>query len=76
MRDFTITKLERHPLEGYWQARVTADGNTIEVHRKHGSWIGERRIAPRSQTMQRFHVLPAVAAVLQEKVRRRERRGE
>jgi hypothetical protein len=62
-----ITKLARDHTEGFWRARVSANGTTINVDRRYGSWqaqIGERR----------REVLPRVAAALQKQVRRREYR--
>lgn len=73
-RAFVITKLERHPEHGYWRARVTCEGVTLEVHRRFGSWLAEVRTAPRARTFNQREVLPHVAAELQRKVKRLERR--
>lgn len=38
-RQFTVTKLQRSE-QGYWTARVTpVGGDTVEVHRRFGSWL-------------------------------------
>lgn len=54
-----ITKLRK---EGdYWRARASADGRTIEVDNRYGSWqavVGQER----------REVMPQVAAVLQGKL--------
>ena len=72
-RPFTITKLERHP-EGYWTARVTCGGSTVEADDRYGSWQANVRIRPGARTFVRRFVLPHVAAELQRKVKAAERR--
>lgn len=68
-RTLTVTKLERNP-DGYWQARVSTNGETIPVHRKFGAWYADVRDKPGHLQ----GVLPWVATVLAEKVRLLERR--
>lgn len=68
-----VTQLHRHPEHGYWQARVTIDGVTIDVDRRYGSWQATVRRAPGQRTFVRREVLPFVAAALQDRVRLRER---
>jgi hypothetical protein len=63
-----VTKLQRHP-DGYWTARVSAGGTTLPVHRKYGSWMIEL-----AKQGVRCEVKPGVAALLQQHVRRAERR--
>jgi hypothetical protein len=73
-RELTITKLRRDEL-GVWRARVTGPlGIPVDVDRRYGSWMGEVRVAPRSRTFVRRFCQPHVAAALQQKVRRLERR--
>jgi hypothetical protein len=74
-RPFTITKLERHE-DGYWAARVTLGGLTLEVDRKWGSWQARvpERLRDGTRVVRRRGVLPHVAAELQARVRAAERR--
>lgn len=72
-RPFTITKMERHP-DGYWTARATCEGVTVEVDNRYGSWQANVRQGPRSRSFARRFVLPHVAAELQRKVKRAEKR--
>lgn len=66
-RTFHITKVERHPEEGYWTARV----GSVAHDRKYGSWqVSVRRT---DGTEDRREALPVVAAKLQEVVKRLER---
>lgn len=69
-RPFTITKLERCAA-GYWTARVTCDGQTIEVDRRYGSW--QATIGSNGNSHREF-VMPHVAEALQEKLPLSERR--
>jgi len=64
---FIITRLRNE--DGYWQARVSVNGDGIDVDRKHGSWQAVLRDGPRQRTFHRTEVAPALAAKLQEKVR-------
>jgi hypothetical protein len=66
-RPFTITKVEKHPA-GYYTARVSADGLTVAVDNRYGSWQADVRAGPRLRSFRRVEVLPHVAAVLQKKV--------
>lgn len=68
-----VTQLRRDPTGGYWTARVSLDGTTIDVDRCDGSWMASVRRAPGHRTFVRREVLPFVAAVLQDRVRRLER---
>lgn len=68
-RQLTVTKLERH-LDGYWQARVSINGETVPVHRKFGAWYADVPDKPGHLR----GVMPWVAVVLAEKVRQIERR--
>lgn len=75
-RDFTITRLEKHP-DGHWEAWVSSpDTPAFRVDNRYGSWQADVRRVAGSRTFNRRFVLPPVAAALQEKVRRAERRGE
>jgi len=77
-RPFTITNLHRHPVHGFWMARVT-NGHTIEVDRRYGSWQAAVRDRPGARSKHREFVLPDVAAALQARVRvleKRERDGQ
>ena len=71
-RPFTITKLQRGSTG--WEARVSCDGTTVEVDRRDGSWLATVRTRPKARTFDRREVLPHVAAELQRKVRRLEKR--
>lgn len=64
---FVVTKLNRD--EGYWRARVTVNGDTIQVDRRHGSWLAVLRDGPRRRSFHRAEVHPALAAELQRRVR-------
>lgn len=64
---FTVTQLEDS--EGFWRARVSVNGDSIEVDRKHGSW----RVTPAEGEVIAQGVPYALAVKLQEKVRPRER---
>lgn len=72
-RPFTITGLEFHE-DGYWTGRVTCDGVTVVVDNRHGSWMASVRIQPRARSFVQREVLPHIAAELQAKVRRAEKR--
>lgn len=72
-RPFTITCVRRDPDHGFWRARVTIDGRTLDVDRRHGSWQANRRVRTGARTFTRCDVLPAVAAALQLRVRPLER---
>lgn len=72
-RALTITSVRRDPDGGFWRARVTIDGHTLDVDRRYGSWQGLRRRAPRSREWVRCEVLADVAAALQARVRPLER---
>lgn len=72
-RELTITKLRRD--HGYWQARVTAGGRTINVDRRYGSWQAEPDNDYADGSGRRTDVLPYVAAALQAKVRPIEKRS-
>lgn len=67
----TVTKLTFEP--GYWSARVSVDGATIDVDRRHGSWQAVVRDAPGKRSFHRVEVVPALAALLQKKVGPREK---
>lgn len=71
MPDLRITCLRRDEAEGFWRARVTANGGpTVAVDRRFGSW--------RTSAEPHRFVLPAVATALQARVRpieKAERRG-
>lgn len=71
-RPFTITKFEQHP-DGYYTARVTSGDETLTVDNQYGSWLGHRRLAPRSRTFVLCDLRRDVAAALQAKVPRRAR---
>lgn len=67
-----ITKFERSPEHGEFEARVTpSGGRTYNVDRRHGSWQATIRDGGRRV---RREVLPHVAALLQVKARRFEKR--
>lgn len=67
MTGIRITRVRRHPEDGYWIARVTPEGgSTVDVHCKYGSWFVE-------QGGNQREVIPRVAAAIQERVRRLER---
>lgn len=68
-----VTQLQRHPEHGYWTARVSVGGTTVDVDCRDGSWLASVRRAPGHRTFVRREVLPFVAAALQERVRRAER---
>lgn len=70
--ELTITKLRRCD-GGWWTARATIDGVTVEVDCRYGSWQAEVRAAPRVQQHVRKDLDPSVARRLQEKVRPLER---
>lgn len=70
--DLRITKWERTP-DGYYRARVSSGGATIDVHDRFGSWLADVRIAPGRRTFTLREVLPPVAAVLAAKRRAAER---
>jgi hypothetical protein len=72
-QNLTITKLARSP-EGFWRARVSSNGTTIDVDMRYGSWQATVRPFPRSRSLVRRDVLPFVAAALQAKVRPVEKR--
>jgi hypothetical protein len=73
-RPFTITKVERHE-DGYWTARVTANGDTIRVDNKWGSWQATvPEVVNGARVTRRHVVLPQVAVELQRKVKLAERR--
>lgn len=67
-----VTKLDRAP-GGYWTANVTANGRTVHVDRSSGSWIAPGRKRPAKGNGGQV-VAPEVAAELQDRVRRIERR--
>lgn len=69
---FRITQLNRD--EGFWQARVTVAGDTIQVDRRYGSWQAVLRDGPRRRSFHRADIHPALAAELQRRVRPLERR--
>jgi hypothetical protein len=71
-RPFTITQV-RKDADGAWRARVTADGVSIDVDRRCGSWLATVRVAPGRRTFERRDVLPHVAAALQAKLPPEER---
>lgn len=71
MSGLRITKLRRHPGEGYWMANVSAGGMTLPVHRKFGSWQIE---LAKAGVPIRCDVKPEVAAALQAVVKRAEKR--
>lgn len=64
-----ITNLARHP-HGYWTAQLVGNGQAIEVDTRSGSWQTAPDDAHRTR-----EVLPHVAAVLQDRVRRLERQA-
>lgn len=72
-RAVTITCVHRDP-DGYWRARVSAGGVTLNVHRRYGSWLAEVRPRPGVRHVELREVLPHVAAALQARVRPLERR--
>jgi hypothetical protein len=61
-KEFRITKVQRHPEEGYWTARV----GSVSFDRKYGSW----QVTVKDE---RREAMPQVAAALQDVVRRLER---
>jgi len=69
---FTITKLNRDA--GFWAARVSVNGDTIDVDTRYGSWQAVLRDGPHKRTFHRTEVPPALAAKLQEKVRPADKR--
>lgn len=72
-RPFTITCVRRNG-GGFWTARVTADGQTLDVDRAPGSW----RVTPTEPGATWRELLPRVALALQKRVRpleTRERRA-
>lgn len=71
---FRITQL-RHEA-GYWQARVSVNGDTLDVDRRCGSWQASVRDAPRASTFHRRELHPEVAAALQVRVRPLEKREQ
>lgn len=72
MSGIRVTKLQRHAPGGYWTARLSVNGSTRPVHCRYGVWATETR--ERGKVVAEQHVLPRFAAVLQEHVRRVERR--
>ena len=67
-----ITKLERDPAHGFWRARATAGGRTVEVDCRYGSWqVVERH---RGSEVGRRFATPALAEALSARVRPLERR--
>ena len=64
---WTITKLTRE--RGYWQARVSVNGDGVDVDRRYGSWRAIVRDGPRRRTFHVEEVHPDLAASLQAKVR-------
>jgi hypothetical protein len=73
-RKVRITKLQRAP-EGFWTARLSLGGATRAVHCRHGSWMVETKLGRGSRAeVQVRHVLPEYAQLLQDHVRRAERR--
>ena len=65
-RPFTITQLRRHPELGFWQARITHQGEVFDVDCRFGSWQAPKGLS-------RVDVMPDVAGALQAKVRPLER---
>lgn len=68
---FRITRLRNSA--GYWQARVTVDGQGRDVDRKFGSWQMLVRTAP--GVYKRTFIPTALAVALQAKVRPLERKA-
>ena len=64
-----VTKLRRDPDDRHWTARVSVDGVTVAIDRRYGSWR-----VPGADGDAWRECRPAVAAELQERVRRLERR--
>lgn len=64
----TITKLERNG-DGIWTARVSLNGQTINVDRRYGSWQALVPDERRGNKPVRREIRPEVAAALQDKVR-------
>lgn len=56
-----------------WKARVTSNGQTVDVDRSAGSWLASVRVRPGARTFERRELLPDVAAALQAKLPREER---
>lgn len=70
-RGLTITCLQKHPEHGYWTAHITANGVTLNVDRKHGSWL---IVEQANGFERRREVLPYVAEALQARLPMSERR--
>lgn len=66
-----VTKLDR--AAGYWTANVTVNGSTVHVDRSSGSWAAPGSKRPAKGNGGRG-VTADVAAELQDRVRRIERR--
>lgn len=64
-----ITNLARSP-HGYWAAQLVGNGQAIDVDTRFGSWMTVPDEAQRCR-----EVLPHVAALLQERVRKLERQA-
>jgi hypothetical protein len=64
-----ITVLRRDDARGFWTAHLTLAGLVIPVERIHGSWQTKANVEGIRQD-----VLPAVAAALQARVNRLEKR--
>lgn len=68
MTGINITNLAR--VDGYWTAQLTGNGQTIDIDTRSGSWLTAPDEANRTR-----EVLPHVAAALQERVRKLERKA-
>lgn len=69
MSGVRVTKLEHDPA-GFWRARVSVGGTTIDCDNRFGSWQADVRPHKGARRMVRRFVLPPVAAELQLRVRR------
>lgn len=63
----TVTCVRDHP-DGYRTARVSANGTTVDVDDRYGSWQAVQR---KRGTETRREVLPPVARVLQKRAGRK-----
>lgn len=72
MSGLIVTKFRRDD-DGVLHARVSLNGRTVDVDNAAGSWLASVRI-PRTRRFNREFVMPNVAAELQRRARRLERR--
>lgn len=72
MEGLRVTKLARDP-RGFWTANVSLNGKTLRVDNSSGAWVAPEGKGCALDARRGWHVLPDVARVLQQKVRRLER---